>query len=289
MMPKPTATASKDALVVVLSDMHSGSNSALFPDRFWSGKNGLNHTPTSRQQMIFKQFEAFAEYVRETRKNKRVVLVHDGDAIEGVHHNNVDVCTRDVNEQADLHVELMNLFMKTIGWTKGDLLYYVSGTDTHVGDMEDGIASELGAVQTDDDLFAHDHIQITVNGQPIWFVHHGPKAGKGANEGNALRNWLRDIYWDAVKEHEIAPAMIFTGHVHQPTYNAYIANDGGEYKMLHGVICPSWQAKTRYAYKAAPVARNKIGGVAVEVRADGEIKIPVFKVAETESMKKVVA
>jgi len=281
--------ANKDTLLVVLSDMHSGSNNALFPNRFWEGKNGLNHTPTSRQKAIHQQFTLFADYVRETRKNKRVVLVHNGDAIEGVHHNNIDVCTRDINEQADLHVELMNGFMKSIGWTRGDLLYYVTGTESHTGDIEDGTASELGAVQAEDGMFVHDHLQLTINDQPVWFVHHGPGAGKGANEGNGLRNWLRDIYWDAKKENQEPPAMIFTGHVHQPTYNAYIVNDCGEYRVVHGVICPSWQAKTRYAYKVAPVARNKIGGVAVEIRADGEIRLPVFKLMETESMRKAVA
>lgn len=50
------------------------------------------------------------------------------------------------------------------------------------------------------------------------------------------------------------------------------------FKIIHGVILPSWQQKTRYAWQAAPVARNKIGGVYQEIKADGTICNPVFSV-----------
>ena len=116
--------------------MHSGNNHALFPARHWQGKNGNNHAPTSEQEAIHKQFVRFGEQIAERRKGKRVVLVHDGDAIEGTHHNNIDVCTRDTTEQANIHVELMAQFQKSIGWKAGDSLYYVAGTETHTNDVE---------------------------------------------------------------------------------------------------------------------------------------------------------
>lgn len=277
----------KDTILVVLSDLHTGSNKALFPNRFWKGKNGNNHTPTSQQVSLFEKFQEISLKVRQARKGKRVVLVHDGDAIEGVHHNNIDVCTRDVTEQAAVHVELISHFQNKIDWQRGDKLYYVTGTETHTADKEDDMARELNAEQGDDDLYMHNHLELVVNGRPIWFVHHGPPAGKGANEGNAVRNWLRDIYWDAKKDNNQPPAMVFTGHVHTPTYSAYIANDKGVYFLMHGIICPSFQAKTRYAHMAAPVARNKIGAVWCELKADGEIKTPIFSLMETKSIDRV--
>lgn len=275
-----------DILLVLLSDMHSGSNSALFLNRFWKGKNG-NHTPTSKQELIRKQFDMFAGQVEKARKGKRVVIVNDGDAIEGVHHNNVDVCTRDVLEQMNIHIELMLDFKKRIKWQRGDELHYVRGTETHSLDTEEDIARELDAIPNRTGSYVSDHLSLDLNGAEAWFIHEGAVAGKGANEGNSLRNWLRDVYWDLVKEHQKPPDIIYSGHVHQPTYNTYVANDRGQFITIHGVILPSWQAKTRYAYKVAPVAKNKVGGVTQVFTASGDIQRPLFSVMETESISRV--
>ena len=52
--------------------------------------------------------------------------------------------------------------------------------------------------------------------------------------------------------------------------------------MMHGVVCPSFQAKTRFAYKVAPVEVNEVGAVFIEIKADGEIKAPHFVLQETK-------
>ncbi len=194
------------------------------------------------------------------------------------------MATRDVDEQAQLHLELIADFQKRVDWQRGDLLYYVRGTETHTAEKEHEIAREAGAQGE----CIYDHLQIDVNGALFWFVHHGPGAGKGANEGNILRNWLRDIYWDSVKDKLTSPDLVLSGHVHTPSYNSYVVNDRGKYRTIHAVILPSLQAKTRYAYKVAPVARNKIGGVIIEVSAQGDIRPPVFFLQETHSISRVM-
>lgn len=281
----------KDTLVVLLSDMHSGNNHALFPSRHWQGKNGNNHTPTGEQAAIYRQFVKFGEQIAGLRKNRRVILVHDGDAIEGTHHNNIDVCTRDTKEQADIHVALMVEFRKAIGWRAGDSMYYVAGTETHTNDVEWDIAEDLNAVRDVDNRPVFDHLQLTVNGVPMWFVHHGPTANDVLNEGKTLQNWLKSIYWSALREGKQAPQVFTSGHVHQPAYATFTVNVNGryDYRTMHGIILPSWQAKTRYAYKKAPIARNIIGGVSFVVQANGTIETPVFCVMETESVTRIEA
>lgn len=56
-MAKTKSSGERDAIIIPLSDMHSGSNYALFLDRFWEGKNGLNHHATSKQQIIRAKWE----------------------------------------------------------------------------------------------------------------------------------------------------------------------------------------------------------------------------------------
>ena len=277
-----------DTLIVPLSDFQTGSNYALFPNRHWSGKAGTTHFPNHRQNIIYSQFIKFTDAVRAERENKRLVVVVNGDSIEGVHHNNVDVCTRDLNDQADLHIELINKFAELVEWQAGDLLYYVIGTETHTDNLEYDIAEEAGAQQLADGSYAADHLCLNVNGRELWFVHQGKGAGAGANEGNAMRNWLRDIYFDALKAETRPPDVIYSAHFHQPTYQTYVANSNMTFKLVHGIVSPSWQLKTRFAYKVAAVARNRIGGVTQLITADGNIHTPTFTVCETESMTKVL-
>lgn len=265
----------KDTLLVIMSDLHSGSNYALFPDRVWRGLNENTHTPTSNQQRIRAQFLRYADQVKAARKNKAVKLVINGDAIDGDHHNSGDVCTKNELEQADIHIELMNEFQKRIGWQRGDEIYYTRGTQTHTHNMEDYIGREMNAVP-DGDFYCHELLKLKVNGKSAWFVHHGPSAGAGANEGNSMRNWLKVIYFDALKDKSEIPDIVVTGHVHTPTYVPYGWRDGMKFFMMHGIILPSWQLKTRYAHMVAPVSKNKIGGVFIEIKADGTVAIPVF-------------
>ena len=275
---------SKDVLLVALSDMHSGSNTALFPNRFVRFKNGGSHTPNGKQELIYAQFQKMMDEVKKAREGKRVILVNDGDAIEGLHHTSMDVCIRDVEEQAALHTELMNVFMRGIKWQRGDLLYYVRGTETHTTEKEQTMAEQVGAVQHPDGAYVADHLELSINGRLAWFVHEGAKAGKGANEGNGLRNWLRDIYYDALKDGISPPDAVYSGHVHKHTHQIYVAMDKGQPRPIHGTILPSWQAKTRFGYKVASIDKNSLGGMMQLYTASGDIRPPYFSFTVIESM-----
>lgn len=277
-MPKKN---SGDVLLVTLSDMHSGSNYALFLNRQWEGAKGNTHYATSTQVIIRKQWEEFATLVASARNGRKVILVHNGDSLDGDHHHSGDVCTTNVMDQADIHVELIAEFQKLIKWQAGDELYYTRGTQTHVNEMENYIGRETNAVMCGD-FYVHNLLKLPVNGVSVWYVHHGPGAGAGANEGNQVRSWLRNIHIDADKDGSPTPDIIYTGHVHNPTYSTYTyRKDGMNFRNMHGIICPSWQAKTRYALMRAPVSVNKIGGVMQEIKADGLIGVPQFSVSVT--------
>jgi hypothetical protein len=264
-----------DTVQVVLSDMHSGSNYALFLGREWQGLKNNNHTPRSGQLIIRNQFIKYADEVKRARKNKKVVMIVNGDAIDGDHHCSNDVCTTSSKEQADIHIELMYEFEKLIDWQRGDEIYYTKGTEIHTGDWEDYIGQQMNAVPNGD-LYAFDLLELNTNGVISWFVHHGPPTGEGANEGNTIRNWLKNIKINMQNDGDKIPDIIYTGHVHSPTYSSYIYRDGMKFKTIHGIILPSWQMKTRYSLMRAPVAKNKIGGVWQVISADGMIGTPRF-------------
>jgi hypothetical protein len=191
----------KDTLITVLSDTHSGGSTALFPNKQWWFDTERNHTPSLKQVEMFKHFDKCALYARVNSRNRRHILIHNGDAIEGAHHNTIQIVTASESEQAKVHVDLMHFFMKKARFDgrKGDKLYYVKGTETHTLNKEKEIAEKLKAQQSEDGEYIFDHLELNVNGRLLWFLHHGKKRGAGANEGNALRNWMRDIFWDCKK------------------------------------------------------------------------------------------
>jgi hypothetical protein len=257
--------------------MHSGGTTALFPPRFWQFQH-KNHTPTQQQKALFSHFKKCADHAAQERKGRRLVIVHDGDAIDGYHHQTEQVVTHNKQEQSEVHIELMDYFMRAAKFGKGDELYYVSGTAVHTSDVEHDIAKDLGAKGRS----VHDHLELTINKKRLWFAHHGKGRGQGANEGNGLRNFLRNVYHDCKKRETQPPDYIITGHTHTPTWNTYIAREKKDFFEMHGIICPSWQMKTRYGYMVAPVDANEVGAVFLKIDADGTAYKPKFMLMDTQ-------
>lgn len=270
----------RDVMRVVIGDLHSGSNYALFLPREWHGRN-TSHIPRSLQIKIRAHLEKFCDEIATRRGDKKIELVHNGDAIDGDHHHSGDVCTINPLEQAEIHIELMNEIQRRIGWRRGDELYYTRGTQVHVNEMETYIGKELNAVP-DGDFFVWDLLKLETNGTMSWFAHHGPSKGKGANEGNGIRNWLRNIYIDALKDKERCPDIVYTNHVHDPGYDVLNRREKMEFSLMHGIIVPSWQGKTAHAWRVASMSRNRVGGVYHNILADGTITTPQFCVMDTE-------
>lgn len=208
---------SKNILLITLSDMHSGSSRALFPNRMFPMNQGeTNHTPTDIQQKIYDHWIQCAEWVKSKRKGKHVIMVHNGDAIEGIHHNSIQVVSPDWDDHVAIHIDLIETFRKTAGITASDQMYYVSGTESHTKNYEETIAAHFDAEPAGEifgkTLRLHHELRLQLHGREIWFTHHGANAGKGANEGNGLRNWLRDIYWDS-KRDNVAPPIWYIQHI----------------------------------------------------------------------------
>jgi hypothetical protein len=143
--------------------------------------------------------------------------------------------------------------------------------------MEEYIGRETGAIPNGS-FYCHDLLKLETNGVLSWFLHHGMRAGKGANEGNSMRTWLRDIYFVSLKHGTRPPDVVYTAHYHSPSYNNYIYNDRMRFGAMHGAVTPSWQRKTRFAEMVAGASANFIGGVLHEIKADGTITVPRFVV-----------
>jgi len=197
---------------------------------------------------------------------KKIVI--NGDAIEGNHHGSIQIISPNPKHHVEIFVELITTFLHKIGFSvkNGDEFDIVSGTESHTGWMEYEIANQL----SEWGARYHDELKVNVNGKYLWWVHQGARPGRGANEGNALRNWGRDLYFDCLKYGKQPPHMVTMSHFHKNTYEAF--NDSYRHTM-HLQVLPSWQGKTRFGYKASPFQRNDIGMIYNVITADGDIRI----------------
>ncbi len=265
----------------MMSDLHSGSDTALTVDRVWRGQKTSDIYPTSAQKKIRTQFEKTAEEVKVNRKGIKVRLILNGDLLEGCHHGNTQIFTQDELEMAEISAELINEFKKKIDWNRGDEVYVTRGTTVHVKSLENFIGKEVGAVM-DGDFYVHNKLILNTNGVISCTAHTGPGVGKGQNEGNSLRNFMNNYYVTCTKDGLTCPSIFYFGHVHQPYYSVIEQREPGfKFRTLHGVITPSWQMKTTYALDKMPHARNRVGGVMQLITASGLIGTPQFSVMET--------
>jgi predicted phosphodiesterase len=266
--------------------MHTGSSTALFPRGGYKGEGAEDNPVSSNDKQLEIQpvFVRFAGEVAKARKGKRLIVVNLGDAIDGFHHGSMQESLFREKDQCAAHVLLMTDFLKRVGFDKkkSDELYYVRGTEVHVNNAEHDIAKELGAVKAGTKLYVHEVLELNINGLVNVFAHHGKQRGSGQNEGNSLRNFLRDIRDDREKDGLSRIDVLWSGHTHGHTYNSHIARiNGGQFHEFRGVICPSWQSKTRFAYGKVPMAVNSVGGVYVNIGVDGSFGNPRFVVQTT--------
>ena len=262
----------KDVSIISLSDTHSGGLTALFPNYsmqfVYDPKNILTYAPTNEQIQLYNHWLYCAREIKERAKKRRKIIVLNGDAIEGRHHNTIQIVSPNKEHQSQIHIELMETLLYEGGFSvkNGDELHYVSGTETHTGWKEYGIAKHFEALGAQ----YHDELKKSINGVELWWVHEGPKPGKGVNEGNGIRNFCGNVYWMCIKEKRTPPHLITASHYHKAAYDSY--NDGYAH-TVHGQILPSWQMKTRYGQRVSPFERNDIGLKIDEIDADGYLRI----------------
>lgn len=262
----------RDVITASISDMHSGGLTALFPNYQmvfeYDNNNRIPYMPTGLQLKLYDHWIYCADVLKKKAKGKKMVIVFNGDAIEGAHHNTIQIISARPSHQGEIFTELFETFLARSGFSvkNGDELYFIAGTESHTGWEEFTLKKKfdvLGAKYGDE-------LKLKINGKNLWWKHEGAQPGKGTNEGNAIRNFARDIYWDCIKEGKEPPHLITNSHYHKASYDSY----NNSYRhTVHCQVLPSWQMKTRYGHRASNFQRNDIGMTFNEITKDGNIII----------------
>jgi hypothetical protein len=275
----------KDTVIAVISDMQVGSTVALAPPR-WQLYDGGTFRASPAQMVIYRQWQRSAENVKdmltEKLRRKRLVVVLNGEPIDGHHHDTPQIITKTPQEQIDMSIALLDEWLQTTGYNpkRGDCMYLVRGTTAHekgehieqIGRDIDGVipyrkdTSEL----VKDGRYHFQKLRKRVNGRYFKIQHHGFGRGTRAwTKENSIAYALKSEYFTCLDNKRPIPDVTISSHIHVYNFARYY----GKQKTMFGCTTPCWQLKTHFANRVAALEDiNTIGNIYFDVTADGNIK-----------------
>lgn len=242
----------KGSVLAVISDTHVGSSTALAPLEFnVHSRNDFEVQVTKAnklQKWLYECWTDYWDYVFKLAKKKRLIVVHVGDLIDGVHHNSLQVMN-EVTDQAEAFLELMLPIV-----AKADAFYGILGTaPSHAGQensTEAQLYRDLGAIEFGQTL------TLDIDGTIHDFAHHGRAGSRPWTSGAA--NLATEVIMDYAAQGLPMPNYIWRGHNHR------IDDSGNKLYGTRSIALPSWQLKTTYGWRvSANTTRSDIGGYIV--------------------------
>jgi len=241
-------------VILWVSDMHSGSPVALYPDSTLPLMNGPRG-PSRLQLEIYKHWRFVLDYTAEARKDAdKMVLIILGDVIENNHHASKEVISSYLTDHQKIAETLLREAKEV---TRPDVIYFVDGTPDHAGENEYILADVLGGERYAPGKFTWPILKKTVGSKLIYAAHHGASPGRGVNFGNGLRNYMRNLVYACAGYGQPVPDLIVYGHHH--AHCKEIINISG--RDIEGRILPSWKLLDGYMNKINPFAFNNIGAM----------------------------
>ena len=231
--------------IIVISDTHCGCQLALMPPRVQLDNGGF-FIQSAIQAKMWEMWRHFwDEWVPQVTKGEPYYIVHNGDAIDGVHHNSVTQITHNITDQIQIARDIL---LPEISKKNCIGYYHIRGTEAHVGksaSSEEGLARSLGAIPDDKGNHARWEMWLSIHGHLIHFTHHIGTTQSASYESTAVYKELVEAYTEAGRWLNEPPDMVVRSHRHRQ-FEIKIATKKG-YGM--SIVTPSWQLKTPFVYK----------------------------------------
>lgn len=249
-------------IVAVISDLHTGSTTAIAPPKFEvhadrDHSNEVNITEANRyQRLLYGWWSDYWAYVTQlagvrgkTRKRRLVVLIL-GDCVDGLHHRSPQV----MNEPSDQIKAAFDLLRPVVELADGGM-WITYGTGAHNGgcaEHEVTLARMLGERVHHGWEFALD-----VDGVTFDLAHHG-RAGR-RDWTSAAAGLAAEVATDYISDGKLPPRYVLRGHNH------LIDDSGSKLPYTRAISLPAWQLRTAYGHQvAANRKRSDIGGLIVD-------------------------
>jgi len=242
--------------LIDIGDTHVGHRLALTPERGFHIDGGSLVLPNGIQRAINEAWARFQQRVRDITDGAPYILLHKGDAVEGVHHRNKDGLSINMVDQADNCVEVLSDICRNAAE-----VYFCRGTPAHAGadsEWEEHVAGRLGAIPTEGGAYTRQVWFYNWGGYLVHAAHHIGVTSVHASKATAPMAELAELRATAGQYGLRAPDMITRGHRHDGTIVGTPSNNG----MAWSVTTPGWQGKTGFSYKvkSGRVGQLTVGG-----------------------------
>ncbi len=231
----------KPPLIAFFADPHTGSNTALMPKSIVNDDDQLI-TASPVQLWLLENFEKAKQEMYERAKGRSLIVVVNGDLIDGNHHGSTQIIPN-TSDQIKAAVELWEPVRH-----RANRFYIVRGTEAHVGEAaqdEKTIATELGADG------CHWELLVYWNDQLFNIAHHISRTIASVTE---------ECVRDSVDLKEPVPDWVIRAHRH-------IKDDTGtRYGYTRGVVLPAWQLRTGFGFRVSSHRVSSIGFAMVDDR-----------------------
>lgn len=229
-------------------------------------KDGGTYEPNEYQRTLQKFWKHFwGVFVPgEIAGAEKVVLVINGDVLDGVHHDTVNILTNSwaVQEQAAAR-QIRSIY--DLCPVKIDETLMVKGTEAHVGpdgESEDRIAERLRIIKEGEQLDYQ--LWINVDNVLFQFAHHIGTTSSAAYESSGPMRELVAAMVEAAQWGAKVPRVVVRSHRHR-FIEVPIPS---QYGRIRCVITPGWQCRTPFVERIDRMRMPHIGGVIFLVEGD---------------------
>lgn len=250
--------------LIAISDLHVGSTVGLCPPGV-KLVDGGGYEMNKFQETLWKYWQHFwSTFVPSRAKgSKSVSVVINGDAIDGVHHQTVNILSNSIDIQEQAAVKALET-IRQLCPVKIDHLYMVIGTEVHVGpagQSERRIADKIEAEPDEDGCIAPYQRWIQVDDVLFQFAHHIGVTSSAAYESSAPMRELVSGLVEAAQWERPLPDVFVRSHRHRFIEVPIPSRNG----RIRCVITPGWQLRTPFVERIDRMRMPHIGGCLFQV------------------------
>ena len=231
-----------NCITTIVSDLHTNSTVGICPPNIQLDDGG-----TYRQSKIQKWFwrnwlDTWQKYKDiKARENLPLVLIVNGDAGDGDHHDTPQIITRNPTTQLRIAVDTLKPALDV-----ADVIIIIRGTEVHVGKnawIEEKLAEDIGAFPCNDEMHSWWHLYAEFGGVTFDVKHH-PESGSmrpwtAGGEANRIAAILTYNYALSGMR---PPDVAFRAHKHKFL-------DSGTTHPTRVFATPAWQFSTAFVHR----------------------------------------
>ena len=269
--------------IIVISDTHCGCQLGLMPPQV-PLDNGLTVMQSALQKKMWAMWlEFWNKWVPEVTQGEPFILVHNGDAIDGVHHNSTTQISHNLTDQKRIAEMVLAPQIK-----KAARYFHIRGTEAHVGQSgadEEELAGTLKAIPDQLGNHARWDLWLRLRGALVHFTHHIGTTSSAAYESTAVWKEMAEAYNEAGRWNDEPPDVVVRSHRHRQFETRIATNKGYGISL----VTPAWQLKTPFVWRGTlgRTGTPQLGGYLIRAGSEDHVftRFKVWKIERTPEVK----